>query len=300
MIELTQVRKAFGNVSVIQSLNCTIKEGSIYGLVGANGSGKSTLLRMIMGIYKADAGSIKINGVETFDREYVKEKMVFVPDELFFFDGYHALAMAQYYSAVYPQFDFELFYRLCDLLKIQYKQSIHTFSKGMKRKVAIVLALCTKVDYYFFDETFDGLDPVVRKVIHKLICEEVASRKATFIITSHNLRELEDICDQVGLLYQGGLLFERDIYTLKDTMSKIQVAFSKETEIVETNFKILHSSQMGSVYTYIVKGNREEIVSYFQELQPLVLDVLPLTLEEIFINEMEVLGYAFKDDTFAL
>lgn len=295
MIEIHQVKKSFGKHQVIQSLNCQIKEGSIYGLIGANGSGKSTLLRMIVGIYQSDAGSIKVDGIETFDATAIKSKMVFVPDELFFFEGYHALAMAQYYSHVYATFDFEYFYQLANQLKLDVRKNLQTFSKGMKRKVAVILALACKVDYYFFDETFDGLDPVVRKVINQLICDEVAQRNATFIITSHNLRELEDICDQVGLLYQGGLLFESDLDSLKIKMSKIQVAFDHELLLEEAPFKVMHHSVVGSVHTFIIKGERDVAVSFFQMQRPLILDVLPLTLEEVFINEMEVLGYAFED-----
>ncbi|MDD6467552.1 MAG: ABC transporter ATP-binding protein [Erysipelotrichaceae bacterium] len=295
MIEISQAKKSFGKNQVIQSLSCQIKEGSIYGLIGANGSGKSTLLRMIVGIYQLDNGSIKVAGIDTFDQLAIKSKMVFVPDELFFFEGYHALAMAQYYSHIYSTFDFERFYHLAEVLKLDVRKNLNTFSKGMKRKVAIILALSCKVDYYFFDETFDGLDPVVRKVVNQLICDEVAQRNATFIITSHNLRELEDICDQIGLLYQGGLLFESDLDSLKMNMSKIQVAFDHEIVLSELPFTILHHTKVGSVYSFIVKGNREEAIDYFKKQHPLILDVLPLTLEEVFIHEMEVLGYAFED-----
>ena len=291
MIEIYQIEKSFDKTKVINKLSCKIGKGSVYGLIGMNGSGKSTLFRMIMGIYYPEGGSIKIDGMETFSNEAIKKSMVFIPDDLFFFGGYTVLGMANYYASVYPKFDFEKLYNLCSGLQIDYKKQIQTFSKGMKRKVSIIMALSTNAEYFFFDETFDGLDAVARATVKKVMYEEVANKDATFIISSHNLRELEDICDQVGLLHDGGILFESDLNKLKTQMYKIQVAFKQETSVVESGFVLLNTKKAGSVFTYILKGEKEVINAYFNKLNPLVYDVLPLTLEEIFIYEMEVLGY---------
>ena len=295
MIEMNDVQKSFGKTRVINKLSCSISEGSVYGLIGMNGSGKSTLFRMIMGIYHVEGGSIKIDGVETADNEAAKQRLVFVPDDLFFFPGYNAQGMANYYASVYPLFDYERFYHLCSVLMIDRKKQIHTFSKGMKRKVAIILALSTGAEYYFFDETFDGLDPVARMTVKKVIYEEVASKNVTVIISSHNLRELEDICDQIGLLHDGGILLQSDLSFLKTKMFKIQVAFSKPLKEEEYPFTVMDKKQSGSVFTYIVRGDEDGILKFFNSKKPVVLDLLPLTLEEVFIHEMGVLGYDFKE-----
>jgi len=295
MIEMLQIQKSFEKANVINKLTCSISEGSVYGLIGINGSGKSTLFRMIMGIYQLEGGTIKIDGVEIKDNENLKQRMVFVPDDLFFFAGYNAQSMANYYASLYPLFDYEKFYYLCSTLMIDRKKQIHNFSKGMKRKVAIILALSTGADYYFFDETFDGLDPVARMNVKRAIYEEVEKKKATVIVSSHNLRELEDICDQVGLLHDGGILLHSDLNSLKNEMFKIQIAFKRPLKETKYPFTVMDVKQNGSVFTYIVRGDGDEILSYFNSKKPLLLDVLPLTLEEVFIHEMGVHGYDRKE-----
>ena len=295
MIKITNLTKSYGKKKVLENLNCTIKDGSIYGLVGANGAGKSTLLRLINGIFKADKGSILIDEKEVFDNEEIKQDLVFVPDDLFFFSGYTLLDMALFYKDMYEKFDLEYVKELAGILKLNLNEKINNFSKGMKRQCALICAIATNADYMFFDETFDGVDPVVRTLLKKIIVKQMEKKETTIIMTSHNLRELEDICDNLGLLYKGGILFESDIDTLTTNMFKVQISlkdeFNKDTfkEVEIMNFK-----KLGSVGSLIVKGDKEEVKEKLEKYNPIILDFLPLTLEEMFIYEMEVLGYEFN------
>jgi ABC-2 type transport system ATP-binding protein len=295
MIEIKNVTKRFDKEPVLEHLNCKIEKGSIYGLVGANGAGKSTLLRLIMGIYKQEEGTIKVNGKESFDSPDIKQHMAFVPDDLFFYSGYNLYDMAVFYQNIYKKFDMKYFKELCELFRLNIKRRVSTFSKGMKRQGALILAISTKADYLFFDETFDGLDPVIRNLVKKIICERVAKEGITVILTSHNLRELEDTCDHLGLLYKGGILFESDVNSLKTKMFKIQISLPKEFD--ESDFKkleVMSFKKKGSVATIIIKGDKEKTKAYLEKMNPLILDFIPLTLEEVFIYEMEVLGYEFE------
>lgn len=296
MIKITNLNKSYGDKKVLENLNCNIKTGSIYGLIGANGAGKSTLLRIITGIFKMNSGSIEIDGKEIEDTAEFKQKIVFVPDDLFFFKNYTIDDMIIFYSKMYPKFDVKFANEVFAKLKLDRKQKIQTFSKGMKRQTAIVCALATNCDYMFFDETFDGIDPVIRNYMKKLIAEQMEKKETTIIMTSHNLRELEDICDNLGLLYKGGILFESDIDTLKTNMFKIQISLNKDfSEKDFQNFNVLSFKKTGSVATVILKGEREGYEKILEDMNPLILDFLPLTLEEIFIYEMEVLGYEFNE-----
>ena len=295
MIEITNVTKRFDKSPVLEHLSCKIEKGSIYGLVGANGAGKSTLLRLIMGIYKQEEGTILVDGKESFDNPEIKEQMAFVPDDLFFYAGYTLHDMALFYKGIYKNFDMKYFEELCKLFRLDINRRIGTFSKGMKRQGALITAISTKASYLFFDETFDGLDPVIRNLVKKIVCESVAKNNTTIILTSHNLRELEDTCDHLGLLYKGGILFESDINTLKTKMFKVQISLKKDFD--EEEFKkleIMSFKKKGSIATIIIKGDKEEAKTYLEAKKPVILDFIPLTLEEIFIYEMEVLGYEFE------
>ena len=295
MIKITNLSKSYGDKKVLEELNCTIKTGSIYGLIGANGAGKSTLLRIIMGIFQKNSGSIEIDGKEISDSEEFKQKLVYVPDDLFFFKGYTIDDMVTFYSKLYKNFDKEFAFNLFDKLKLNKAQKIQTFSKGMKRQTALVCAIATNADYMFFDETFDGIDPVIRNFMKKIIAEQMEKKETTIIMTSHNLRELEDICDNLGLLHKGGILFESDIDSLKTNMFKIQISFKEDFSLKTfQNFNVLSFKKNGSVATVIMKGEREGYEKILNEMNPIILDFLPLTLEEIFIYEMEVLGYEFQ------
>ena len=295
MIKITNVSKAFGKKNVLENLNCTIKTNSIYGLIGANGAGKSTLLRIINDIFKRDSGTIEINGVEVENNQDIKQKLVFVPDDLYFFPNYTLKDMAKFYESMYKAFDMKNVEELAGILKLDMNSKIQNFSKGMKRQCALICAISTNADYMFFDETFDGLDPVVRNLFKKIIAKQMEKKDTTIIMTSHNLRELEDICDNLGLLYKGGILFESDIDTLKTNMFKVQISlkedFDKETF---KDLEVMNFKKMGSVATVIIKGEREAAEDTLKKLNPIILDFLPLTLEEMFIYEMEVLGYEFN------
>ena len=294
MIKITNLSKSYGDKKVLEDLNCTIKTGSIYGLIGANGAGKSTLLRIIMGIFQKNSGSIEIDGKEISDSEEFKQKLVFVPDDLFFFKNYSINDMVIFYSKLYKNFDKEFAIKMFDKLKLNRKQKIQTFSKGMKRQTALVCALATNADYMFFDETFDGIDPVIRNFMKKVIAEQMEKKETTIIMTSHNLRELEDICDNLGLLHKGGILFQSDIDSLKTNMFKIQISLPREFSKEDfQNLNVLSFKKTGSVATVILKGEREGYEKILEDMNPIILDFLPLTLEEIFIYEMEVLGYEF-------
>ena len=295
MIQITDLSKSFGDNKVLDKLNCNIKTGSIYGLIGANGAGKSTLLRIIMGIFKKDSGKIELDGKELIDDENMKQKLVFVPDDLFFFKGYTLKDTITFYSKIYKEFEKDRCIKLAETLKLPLDKKVAYFSKGMKRQSALICAICTNADYMFFDETFDGVDPVIRNYLKKVISDQMSKKETTIIMTSHNLRELEDICDNVGLLYKGGITFESEMDSLKTNMFKIQIAFAHDfSEKDFDKFEVLSFKKNGSVATIIVRGNKEECENALKEMNPLVLDFLPLTLEEVFIYEMEVLGYEFN------
>lgn len=295
MIKISNLNKSYGKHKVLENLNCNIKTNSIYGLIGANGAGKSTLLRIIADVIRKDSGSVLIDDREVEDNEKVKQKVAFLPDDLYFFPGYTMLDMAKFYQDMYRKFDLDYFKELATMLKLDVNAKVETFSKGMKRQVSLVCTLATNAEYMLFDETFDGLDPVIRNLMKKIIAKQMESKCTTIIMTSHNLRELEDICDNLGLLYKGGILFESDIDTLKTNMFKVQISLKEEFD--KDTFKdleVLSFNKTGSVAKIIIKGERENCEKLLQAKNPIILDFLPLTLEEVFIYEMEVLGYEFN------
>jgi len=296
MIKISNLSKKYDKENVIDNLSVVINDGCIYGLVGSNGAGKSTLLRLINGIFKQDTGHILIDEEEVFENEKIKQELVFVPDDLFFYPGYTLMDTAKYYEAMYKKFDMEYLIKLANLLKLDLNRKINTFSKGMKRQCALICALSTKAKYMFFDETFDGLDPVIRNTMKKIMASLMEENNTTIVMTSHNLRELEDICDNLGLLHKGGILFESDIDSIKTNMYKVQISlkndFSKDSF---NDLNVINFKKLGSVATLIIddkKGNSKKIL---EKLNPIILDYLPLTLEEVFIYEMEALGYEFNE-----
>ena len=296
MIEIKNLSKSFnGKDYVLENLNCKIGDNAIYGLVGANGAGKSTLLRIINSIYTADEGTVLIDNENAYDNESLKQEMVFVPDDLYFYSGYTLMDMAEYYKSLYHNFDMKYVINTANTLKLNSNAKISSFSKGMKRQCALICALATNAKYLFFDETFDGLDPVVRKYFKKLLSDAMLKNNTTIIMTSHNLRELEDICDNLGLLYKGNILFESDIDSLKTNMFKVQISlkddFNKDTF---KKLKILSYKKIGSVATLIIDEEGRDSKKYLESLKPIILDYLPLTLEEVFIYQMEALGYEFE------
>ena len=296
MITAKDLTKKFDSFTALNALNCKIPEGCIYGMVGSNGAGKSTLLRLISGIYKPDGGSIEIDGKEVYDNTDVKGRLVFVPDELYFLQRSNLVRMAKLYSSVYKRFSYDRFKQLTDTFKLNPNAMIGTFSKGMKRQAATILALSCNADYILFDETFDGLDPVMRNLVKNLLYNDVMERNATAVITSHSLRELEDTCDQLSLLHKGGIIFESDVDNLKTSLFKIQVAFPKEYDRSKFHgIDILSYTKHGSVASLIVRGDREETAAKVKAMQPVLFEILPLSLEEVFVYEMDALGYEFSE-----
>lgn len=286
----------FDNFAALKNLNCEIPESCIYGLVGSNGAGKSTFLRLIGGIYRPNEGEITIDGKPVYENPEIKSQIMYVPDELYFLPQSNMIRMAELYSSIYESFNYERFDNLTKTFGLDPKANINTFSKGMKRQAATILALSCMPKFLFFDETFDGLDPVMRNLVKQVIYNDVLERKTTTIITSHSLRELEDTCDQLALLHKGGIVFESDIQNLKTALFKIQVAFNGEFSKERFgDIEMMDYNQLGSVATFIARGDKEAVVAKIRALEPVLLDVLPLNLEEVFIYEMESLGYAFKD-----
>ncbi|MCL2563179.1 MAG: ABC transporter ATP-binding protein [Oscillospiraceae bacterium] len=294
MIRAEQVTKLFGTYPAVQKLDCEIPKGCIYGLIGANGAGKSTFLRLVTGVYRADEGQVTLDGECVYENPAAKRRMAYVPDELYFLANASMNRMADLYGGIYKGFDRARYKELTEIFGLNPKASTNTFSKGMRRQAATILALCTNPEYIFFDETFDGLDPVVRNLVKNLITEYVMERGTTAIITSHSLRELEDTCDQLALLHKGGIVFESDVQNLKTALFKVQVAFLEpyDRELFQ-GLDLLDYNQRGSVASFIVRGDRAETKNFLAAKSPALLDILPLSLEEVFIHEMQALGYAF-------
>lgn len=296
MITAQNLTKTFDKFTALENLNCSIPNGCIYGLVGSNGAGKSTLLRLITGIYRPDKGEVLIDGKRVYDNPEVKRRFVFVPDELYFLPQSNMNRMASLYKSVYPSFDSQRFKQLAQAFNLDPNAKLQTFSKGMKRQAATILALSVKPEFIFFDETFDGLDPVMRNLVKKVIYADVCERKATAVITSHSLRELEDTCDQLALLHKGGIIFESDIENLRTSLFKLQVAFSEPyDQSLFNEMNIVSFVKKGSIASIIARGDKERAVAQIKALNPLLVEALPLTLEEVFIYEMEALGYSFED-----
>lgn len=297
MIQVNGLTKKFGDFTALSALDCTIPAGCIYGLVGSNGAGKSTLLRLICGIYRPDKGNVTLDGRNIYENPELKEKLVFVPDELYFLPQANMLRMAQTYASFYPRFDRSRFGELTDAFKLNPKANLGTFSKGMRRQAATVLALACKTDFLFLDETFDGLDPIMRNLVKKVLYADVAERGVTAVITSHSLRELEDTCDQLALLHKGGIVFESDVQNLKTTLFKVQIVFDHDYDhTLFSGFDVLNFTKHGSVSNLIVRGDRDKVVQDLRTKSPILMEVLPLSLEEVFLYEMESLGYSFGDE----
>ncbi|WP_067839956.1 ABC transporter ATP-binding protein [Amphibacillus sediminis] len=296
MITVQELSKNFSKKTVLENVNLHVNKGSIYGLLGSNGAGKTTLLKIIAGIIKQDTGSVMVDHSKVFDQVGIKQRMIFIPDQPYFFSHYTVKQMAEFYADLYSNWNHERFQQIQRILKLDINNKVHQFSKGMQRQVSFWLALSAMPEYLVLDEPFDGLDAVVRKKIKNLIIQDVAERQMTVIVSSHNLREVEDICDYIGILHHGQFLFEKDLDDLKSDIHKIQIAFKGDlpTKLIDS-FQILHKEKRGSVYLVIIRGDRVEIDETIASLEPLVYDLLPLSLEEIFVYEMEGVGYAIEN-----
>ena len=299
MIQVTQLEKSFDDFHALNGVDMHVGKGEIYGLVGPNGAGKSTLIRHLTGVYRPDAGQVLIAGEPVFENRNVKAKFAYIPDELFYFMQADTLEMKRFYEGIYPEFDGKLFYRMQEFFpNIDMKRSIRRLSKGMQKQVAFWLAICCKPELLILDEPVDGLDPVMRRQIWSIIMSEVAEKQMTVLVSSHNLRELEDVCDHVGIMHRGKIMVERSLSDLQGSVSKIQVACQNGTPKLPEQFDVLHMSNTGRVYTLIVKGNPKEAQAALEVYNPAIVDVLPLTLEEIFIYEMGGADYEVKDILF--
>lgn len=296
MIEIKNISKSFADILAVDRVSVDMKENTVFGLIGTNGAGKSTVLRMVAGVLKADEGSITVDGIPVFDNVEAKKKIFFIADEPYFFANANAAEMEKYFSTVYEEFRKEDFYRYLDSFGLDKKRKINTFSKGMKKQLALLCGICSGTRYLLCDETFDGLDPVMRQGIKSIFAKEMESRGLTPIIASHNLRELEDICDHVGLLHKGGVLLSRELEDMKCNIQKVQCVFSTQEDKQKgmEGIEIIKKEERGSLYTLTVRGTREEIVGHFATVDTVFFEALPLSLEEIFISETEVAGYDIK------
>ena len=301
MIQVKNLTKEFDGFRALDGVNMHVGKGEIYGLVGPNGAGKSTIIRHLTGIYRQDEGEVLVAGEPVYENRNVKAKIGYIPDDLFYFLQSDTLEMMRYYKSIYPNFDVEKFERLKKFFPtIDLKRNIRRLSKGMQKQVAFLLAICCNPEVLILDEPVDGLDPVMRRQIWNLLMEEVKEQQMTVLVSSHNLRELEDVCDHVGIMHKGKVMIERSLSELQGNISKIQVACEYGMPRLPKEFPVLHMSNLGRVYTLIVKGNPEKAAEAIVKGQELfaIVDVLPLTLEEIFIYEMGGVDYEVKDILF--
>ncbi|MEM1484755.1 ABC transporter ATP-binding protein [Oscillospiraceae bacterium PP1C4] len=299
MIKATSLVKCFGDFTALSALTTEIHKGSIYGLVGSNGSGKSTFLRLIAGVYIPDGGSIEIDNEHVYENIQVKNRIFFVADDLFFLPQSTMNDMAKFYKGIYSGFSDERYTKLCTIFPLDPKKKINTFSKGMKRQAALLLGLSCQPELLLLDEAFDGLDPVIRGAVRKLLSDDISDRGMTVIITSHNLRELEDLCDHVGLLHQGRILFEKEIDELKLGFCKVHAVFPdgvSDESLKKLN--VMQITRSGSLINLIVRGTSAESSDYLLSQGAIFAEGVPLTLEEVFIHEMEAVGYDYNNIIF--
>lgn len=292
MLEIKNITKKFGDVTALENLSFTIPEGSVFGLIGSNGSGKSTLLRIISGVFEPDSGTAEIDGVSTYENPDIKEKCFFISDYPYYYNNSTLESLVKFYSVLYPTWDEAKYQKLCSIFPIDTKSRIVNMSKGMQRQAALMIALSICPKYILLDEIFDGLDPVVRQLIKKLIMELVAENSTTVIIASHNLRELEDVCDHIGLIHKGGVVMEKDLDEAKLGIHRIQAVFDKELgEGVFNDLDIVSVKKQGKMMLFTIKGDSQMIEDTIRAHKPVYMEMLPLTLEEVFISEMEAVGY---------
>lgn len=294
MIEVKNVTKTFDGFRALDDLTLTVPQSAVYGLVGPNGAGKSTIIRHLTGIYRQDAGTITIDGAPVFENPAVKARIAYIPDDVFYFSQATIADMMRYYRGVYPQFDAARYEKLGEAFALDPKRPIRRLSKGMQKQAAFWLAMSMRPDVLILDEPVDGLDPVMRRQVWSLVMADVAENGTTVLVSSHNLRELEDVCDHVGIMNGGKLLLERTLSDLQDNIAKVLVALPDGVPLPE-GLNIVHQSTTGRLYTLILRGNAAELANILSTAQPLFMDVVPLTLEEIFIYELGGADYAVKD-----
>ena len=297
MIQVNNVVKTFDGFRALDGLTMHVEKGSIYGLVGPNGAGKSTILRHITGVYRPDSGTIRVDGQPVYENAAVKQRISTIPDELYYFNSASTRDMMKFYRGMFPQFDDKRYQALKDAFpEVDERSPIRRLSKGMQKQSAFWLALCCQPDLLVLDEPVDGLDPVMRRQVWSLLMNDVAQRGTTVLVSSHNLRELEDVCDHVGMLSHGKVLLERSLTDLQDNVVKLQIAFEQpELPQLPADLNVLHTTRIGRVHTLIIRGNPAEIKSRMAAYSPILMEALPLSLEEIFIYEMGGENYGVRD-----
>ena len=290
MLEFQNITKTFGSFKALDDLTMTVPKGSVYGLVGPNGAGKSTAIRHAVGVYRQDSGTVTFDGQAVYENPDIKTRIGSIPDEIFFFPSATLEDMRSYYKGMYPTFDDALFQRLYEVFQLPKKSPIRRFSKGMQKQAAFHLTICTRPDMLILDEPVDGLDPVMRRQVWSLLLSDVAQRETTVLISSHNLRELEDICDHVGIMDHGKMLLEKSLADMQGATHKLQIVGDVPKEL-----DVLHESSSGRLQTLVVRGSAEEIEARVKAANPAYFDVLPLSLEEIFIYELGGVDYEVKN-----
>ena len=296
MIEAQKLTKSFGKYKVLDDLNLSIHKASVYGLLGPNGAGKTTLIKHLTGLYRQDQGMVTIDNQPVYENPEVKAQMVYIPDDLYFFSQYSIDETAKFYAKTYPEWNWNRYEQLKQVFPIDSKRRVIKLSKGMQKQVAFWLGICTMPRVMILDEPVDGLDPVMRKKVWNLILQDVAERQVSVLVSSHNLRELEDVCDHIGILHNGKIVVERELDDMKSDVHKFQLAFSAE---IPAGFlegpEVLHRTQTGSILLLIARGDKHELIQKVKLANPVILDVLPLTLEEIFIYELGGMGYDIQN-----
>ena len=295
MIEVRDAVKKFDGFAALDGTTLTVPAGSVYGLVGPNGAGKSTLIRHLTGIYRQDSGEVTIGGEQVWENAALKARIAAIPDDWYFFMQSTVRDMMRFYKGFYPSFSMERYEKLKEVFNIDEKRAIRRLSKGMQKQVAFWLALSCMPDYLVLDEPVDGLDPVMRRQVWSLVMGDVAQRGTTVLVSSHNLRELEDVCDHVGIMDHGKVLLERSLAQLQDNMVKLQVVFQDGVNEVPADLPVLHASKIGRIHTLIMRMNAQEATARVAAYSPLLVDAVPLTLEEIFVYELGGADYAVKD-----
>lgn len=296
MIQINHATKLFGTYTAVDAATLTILPGTIQGLLGSNGAGKTTLLKMIAGIYRTDQGEILFNDQPVFENESYKSKMIFISDIPYFFNHANLKEMAEFFKNLYPNFSYERFEQLIELLKLNPNKRLSKLSKGMKRQCAFILAIAARPEVMLLDEPFDGLDPIVRHTIKNILIQDVSNHNMSLFVSSHNLREMEDFCDSVSLMHEGKILIARDLDDLKGNVAKIQMAFERipDDQFFE-GMNLIQKTVKGRVVTCIVKGKFDDLEQYITSGHPLLYDILPLSLEEIFTYELGGYGYAIEN-----
>ncbi len=291
MIRVTNLTKTFADTKALDNCEVHIPRGAVYGLVGPNGAGKSTLIRHLTGIYHPDSGEVLIDGEPVFDNPAAKRKFAYIPDDIFYFRNASIKEMANFYRGIYPTFDTELYEKLVTAFNLDPKKALSKFSKGMVKQAAFLLALSVRPELLILDEPVDGLDPVMRRQVWSVMLQDVAERNMTVLVSSHNLRELEDVCDYVGIMHQGKMLLEQSLSRMQENLLKVQVVFGESRP---DDLPTVHSSQNGRIETLILKGSPEELQKKLESYDPILLELMPLSLEEIFIYELGGVHYDIK------